>query len=134
MLPGKNAENLGAEINFTQLDFLSSEQRDELPPFDIIVSNPPYIPLHEKDGMDINVRDFEPSTALFVTDDDALVFYRNIAEFGKHKLNRNGSIYVEIHHAMGAACLKLFHHYGYQAEIKKDMQGKDRMVRASHNL
>ena len=130
----KNAENLGAEINFTQLDFLSSEQRDELPPFDIIVSNPPYIPLHEKDGMDINVRDFEPSTALFVTDDDALVFYRNIAEFGKHKLNRNGSIYVEIHHAMGVACLKLFHHYGYQAEIKKDLQGKDRMVRASHNL
>jgi release factor glutamine methyltransferase len=126
----KNAAELGVTVQFEELDFLDSEQSNRLPAFDIIVSNPPYVPEKDKDQMRPNVLKYEPATALFVPDHDPLVFYRAIAEFGLTHLNRDGSIYTEMHESLGTATAQLFRSKGYATEIKKDMQGKDRMLKA----
>lgn len=126
----RNAAVLGTDVNFQQHDFLDAAQRNMLPSFDIIVSNPPYIPEKDKEQMKDNVVRYEPAAALFVPDNDALVFYKAIAEFGKNKLHPGGTIYVEIHEELGEAVMKLFREKGYGVELKKDMQGKDRMVKA----
>lgn len=128
----KNADSLGAEINFVQLDFLNEEKQNQLPSFDIIISNPPYVPEKDKGQIQPNVLHYEPATALFVPDNDALIFYKAIADFGKKKLNPQGTIYVEIHEDLGEAVLKIFYANGYEAALKKDMQGKDRMIKAIH--
>jgi release factor glutamine methyltransferase len=129
-LARENAQTLGADVHFAELDFLSSAQRSALPVFDIIISNPPYIPEKDKEQMQRNVLEYEPSMALFVPNDDALLFYKAIAEFGKSHLQREGNIYLEIHEDLGEAVQQYFQQTGYIAEIKKDMQEKDRMVRA----
>jgi release factor glutamine methyltransferase len=126
----KNAANLGADIHFLQLNFLNEEERNKLPSSDIIVSNPPYVPEKDKLQMQPNVLQFEPASALFVPDNDALIFYKAIADFGKQKLNPNGAIYVEIHEDLGESLTQLFQSKGYSTELKKDMQGKDRMIKA----
>jgi len=130
----RNAASLGTEINFIQLDFLDRQQWEQLPSFDIIVSNPPYVPEKDKATMQPNVLHYEPSTALFVPDNDPLLFYKAIAEFGKTHLNKSGSIYTEIHEDLGEAIMNTFQSTGYIAEIKKDMQQKDRMVKAVYSL
>ncbi|RYH14765.1 peptide chain release factor N(5)-glutamine methyltransferase [archaeon] len=96
-LAKENAKNLGVDVNFLEIDFLSEQQRAALPVFDVIISNPPYIPESDKSSMHANVLDYEPHMALFVPNDDALIFYKAIADFGKDHLTRNGSIYMEIH-------------------------------------
>jgi release factor glutamine methyltransferase len=126
----KNADNLGADIHFLQLNFLNEEERNKLPSSDIIVSNPPYVPEKDKLQMQPNVLQFEPRTALFVPDNDALIFYKAIADFGNQKLNPNGAIYVEIHEDLGEPVLELFRSKNYEALLKKDIQGKDRMIKA----
>lgn len=126
----KNAEALHIPVKFLQLDFLDNKQWEQLPVFDIIVSNPPYIPVKDKTGMQRNVVAYEPATALFVPDDDALVFYKAIAAFGNTHLHKNGMTYCEIHEDLGEASSRIFSSAGYTAELKKDMQGKDRMIRA----
>lgn len=126
----KNAEILGLNVNFLEKDFLDHQELGGLPGFNIIVSNPPYIPENDRSTMGKNVVDYEPESALFVPDQDALIFYRAIAEAGKTKLYPQGFIYVEIHESLGQEVLNCFKNAGYQAELKKDMQGKDRMVRA----
>ncbi|MCY7311302.1 MAG: peptide chain release factor N(5)-glutamine methyltransferase [Chitinophagaceae bacterium] len=130
----RNAVSLGTEINFIQLDFLDRQQWEQLPSFDIIVSNPPYVPEKDKATMQPNVLHYEPATALFVPDNDPLLFYKAIAEFGKTHLNKSGSIYTEIHEDLGEAILNTFQSTGYIAEIKKDMQQKERMVKAVYSL
>lgn len=126
----KNSNLLGINVNFIKLDFLDPAEREGLPLFDILVSNPPYIPEKDKTTMHLNVLNYEPATALFVPDDDALVFYSAIAGFGKAHLRKDGKIYTEIHESLGSATRELFEKAGYNTEIKKDMQGKDRMVKA----
>lgn len=126
----RNAATLGTDVNFIQLDFLDKEQWQQLATFDIIVSNPPYIPEIDKKQMQANVLNYEPATALFVPDNDALIFYKAIAEFGKEHLNEKGNIYTEIHETMGKDATGLFNSYGYSTELKKDMQQKDRMLRS----
>jgi len=126
----KNAASLGTAINFVPLDFLDQRTWSQLPSFDIIVSNPPYVPQKDKETMQPNVLDYEPHTALFVPDNDALVFYKAIAEFGKLHLHKGGTVYLEIHEDLGEATTAIFRSAGYQTELKKDMQGKDRMVKA----
>jgi release factor glutamine methyltransferase len=126
----RNATTLGADVRFIQLDFLAKEQRDPLPQFDVIVSNPPYVPEKDKDQMQPNVRDHEPAVALFVPDNDPLVFYRAIADFGKKHLNPGGTIYTEIYENLGAETLELFVSNGYKSTIKKDITGKERMMKA----
>lgn len=129
----RNADVLGTDVNFMKLDFLSEEERNQLPSFDIIVSNPPYVPEKDKKEMQKNVLQHEPHTALFVPDNDPLVFYKAIAEFGKEHLNKSGSIYCEIHEYLGEAVTKLFNLHGYTSELKKDMQQKDRMIKSGLN-
>ena len=126
----KNAGDLGQEVNFIQLDFLDQHSWKKLPKFDIIVSNPPYIPEKDKQTMQPNVLEYEPATALFVPDNDALIFYKAIAEFGKTHLEKSGSVFMEIHESLGKEVAELFQQASYSTEIKKDMQEKDRMIKA----
>ena len=126
----KNTLALGTDVNFIQLDFLNSAARAQLPPFDIIVSNPPYVPQKDKQTMPPNVLNYEPATALFVPDNDPLIFYKAIAEFGKTHLNSNGIIYTEIHEDLGKETMEIFQSAGYTTELKKDMQQKDRMIKS----
>ncbi|MBL7732567.1 MAG: peptide chain release factor N(5)-glutamine methyltransferase [Chitinophagaceae bacterium] len=126
----KNADTLGTDVQFTLLDILDEEKWASLPMFDIITSNPPYVPEKDKATMQPNVLQYEPAVALFVPDDDALLFYRTIARFAKQHLNQGGQLYVEIHEDLGEAVIKLLEAEGFYAEIKKDMQQKDRMVRS----
>ena len=126
-----NARTIGADVAFGQCDILSIEERDRLGIFDIIVSNPPYIPVKEQANMHSNVKDFEPWLALFVPDDDALLFYRAIAAFGQQHLADNGAIYCELEQNYAAATKELFINAGYsQTEIKQDMHGNWRMLKA----
>jgi len=128
-----NADVLKAPIDFVPLNFLDRGQRKQLPHVDIIVSNPPYIPQHEKMQMNKNVAEYEPSTALFVPDNDPLVFYKAITEFGSEKLNKGGSIYIEIHENFGEQIKNLFLSEGYQTvHLKKDLQEKDRLIKATN--
>lgn len=126
----KNAVTIGADINFILLDFLNKDEWKKLPSFDITVSNPPYIPYKERYQMPANVLEYEPAKALFVPDNDQLVFYKAIAEFGKTHLKKNGTIYTELHENFGKETAELFNSAGYKTEIKKDMQGKERMMKA----
>ncbi len=100
------------------------------PEYDIIVSNPPYIPLREKPLININISGFEPGNALFVPDDDPLMFYRHIAYFGLNHLKKNGQIYFEIHEKSGSELKKLLEKSGYRnVTLQRDLNGKDRMMK-----
>ncbi len=126
----KNADNLGAGIQFEHIDFLKQDERNKLGNYDVIVSNPPYIPAADAAAMHTNVKDHEPSIALFVPDEDALVFYKAIADFGKEHLNINGYIYCELDTAHAFECKALFEEEGYEnVEIRKDMNDSWRMLR-----
>ncbi len=126
----RNGSELDIRVDFTGMNFLDEAQRKQLPTVDIIVSNPPYIPLKEKKTLAINVVAHEPHSALFVPDEDPLIFYKALADFGKHRLHAGGHIYVEIHEDTGLLVTQLFKKEGYiNIELKQDMQGKDRMVK-----
>ncbi|MBS1615327.1 MAG: peptide chain release factor N(5)-glutamine methyltransferase [Bacteroidetes bacterium] len=126
-----NALQLGARLHFQQGDFLKTEQCEQLGQFDILVSNPPYIPVAERMSLHPNVREYEPGTALFVPSDDALLFYRAIADFGKGHLTAKGWIYCELHRDFAAEAAALFRQEGYEeVHVRKDMQGNERMLRA----
>ena len=128
----RNALSNNADINFLQLDFLNKEQRDELPACNIIVSNPPYIPSSNKSSMSPNVINFEPHIALFVNDNDPLIFYNAIADFGFKKLSPDGMIYAEIHEDFSSHVKKLFLQKGFQnITVKRDLQDKLRMLKAT---
>lgn len=124
----KNAAALSAEVNFIQLDFLNEATWDALPVFDIITSNPPYIKQSEEKEMSQNVLAFEPAIALFVPDNDPLLFYRRIAAFAKKHLAEKGMVFLEINEALGEETRQLFEQNGFAAVVKKDLQGKDRMI------
>jgi release factor glutamine methyltransferase len=127
----RNATGLGVTVNFVEQDFLSPVATDELPRFDIIVSNPPYIPIAEKTSMQRNVTDYEPGIALFVPDKDPLVFYEAIAQFGREHLKDSGCIYVELYEELAEEVARIFREHGYDTERKIDMQGKPRMLKAA---
>lgn len=125
-----NNHSLDAKVEFIQLDFLT--QHSQLnKTFHILVSNPPYIKKTEAAQMHKNVLAYEPSIALFVEDDDALIFYKAIAQFAQKHLSDTGSIYVEINEQLGAATCACFESYGFSTNLKKDLQGKDRMIKAT---
>lgn len=125
----QNAATHKTEITFIEQDILQTKQLQDR--YDIIVSNPPYIPNREKGSMQKQVIEFEPEIALFVSDHFPLLFYSKIAQIGKTALKPNGQIFFEIHFDQGDALLKLLDEIGYHAELQQDMYGKDRMVRAS---
>ena len=127
----RNGSETDLRVDFQGIDFLDSTQHSLLPAVDIIVCNPPYIPLRDKHSMAANVVDFEPHQALFVTDEDPLIFYRALAKFGQHKLHPGGYIYAEIEENSGTDTVRLFEEEGYKnVVLKQDMQGKERMIRA----
>ncbi len=126
----RNAKTLGAKVNFFEHDILTTEL--SLGPFDVIVSNPPYIPLEEMSRMQPNVTDFEPHIALFVENNDPMVFYAAIAKTGLEFLTPEGFIAVEINERFGQETAATFKNFGYEsAEILKDISGKDRIVVAT---
>ncbi|MFT4092764.1 MAG: peptide chain release factor N(5)-glutamine methyltransferase [Niabella sp.] len=125
----KNAQKYKAEIGFIALDFLDEKSWGSLPQVNIIVSNPPYIPENDKAQMHQNVLHYEPYNALFVDNKQPLIFYEAIANAGKQLLTAQGTIYVEIHEALGPATETLFKDSGYHTTLKKDLQGKDRFIK-----
>jgi release factor glutamine methyltransferase len=127
----RNGAQLDIRVDFQGINFLDESQQRSLPTVDIIVSNPPYVPEKDKATMRPNVLAHEPHTALFVPDDDALIFYKTIALFGHKRLYENGCIYIEISENAAKETVRIFKEAGYNnVEIKKDMQGKDRMIKA----
>lgn len=125
----KNAVELNAEIDFFQIDFLKENERNALQQYDIIVSNPPYIPIKEKEMLAKNVTEFEPGIALFVPDNNPFIFYEKMAKFAKSHLKENGKIYVEVHEEYAKNIKVIFENAGFISTIKKDIYGKERMVK-----
>jgi release factor glutamine methyltransferase len=125
----QNAASYHTEIEWIAQDILQTKQLKDR--YDIMVSNPPYIPLREKLAMQKQVADHEPEIALFVPDQFPLIFYSKIAHIGKSALKPNGQLFFEIHYDQGEAIIALLNEMGYHAELKQDLFGKDRMVRAS---
>ena len=130
----KNAEDLNAKIEFLQIDFLNKNEWKLLGKYDIIASNPPYIPIKEKNFLKRNVTDFEPGIALFVGNNDPYIFYKKMAEFSKTHLNENGRIYVEVHEEHANNVKAIFEKAGMPTILKKDIYGKERMVKAIKSL
>jgi release factor glutamine methyltransferase len=125
-----NAELNGCEIDFRKVDILQPKIIAEK--WDIIVSNPPYIPEMEKSEILAHVLEFEPHTALFVPDSRPLLFYETIATFALQHLNIGGMLFFEIHRDFGLQTVQLLEKLGFKDVIlRKDVSGNDRMVRAT---
>lgn len=129
----RNATLNKVAIHFIETDILKLESLEEIGTrFDIIVSNPPYVRNLEKEEIKKNVLDYEPHLALFVEDDDALLFYRKIAILAKKGLKENGVLYFEINQYLGKETVNLLAALGFQnIELKKDFYGNDRMIRCT---
>jgi release factor glutamine methyltransferase len=127
-----NAAKNKVTVHFVETDILARKALEDIPGvFDVIVSNPPYVKLSEKESMEANVLNYEPHLALFVTDSDPLLFYRSIARFGNEKLRKGGSLYFEINAQYGNEVAGLLEEEGYtDIEIIKDIPGKDRIIQA----
>jgi release factor glutamine methyltransferase len=123
-----NALQHNTAIDLRRLDFLDEITWLLLPVFDIIISNPPYIPERERAKMDKNVTDYEPENALFVPDSDPLLFYKKILAFAKEHLQFNGRIYMETHQEYANETAALFSTAYQYVEVKKDIYGNDRIV------
>lgn len=128
----QNAAQQHIEVKFLQFNFLDKSKWKQLPTFDIIVSNPPYVTKSEEQTMQPNVLKYEPHIALFVPDEDALKFYKAIAAFAQTHLLPKGHIFVEINETLAQQVTYLFKQNGFEnITLKKDLQGKDRMIKAS---
>jgi release factor glutamine methyltransferase len=125
----QNNDELGSQVKFRKIDFLD---RNEWPAenFDIIVSNPPYIPQRNKDLIPKNVAKYEPSQALFVPDQDPLIFYHALADFAVSHLKPDGSMFLEVHEDFADQIYELFRIAGFsKVELKLDINGKRRMIK-----
>ncbi|MGC4130378.1 MAG: peptide chain release factor N(5)-glutamine methyltransferase [Bergeyella sp.] len=120
----KNAEFHQTEIRFLLMDFLN-EPPDEK--FDIIISNPPYIGIDEKEEISDSVKNFEPENALFSPVQDTLIFYRRIAEYASEHLTENGVIFLEINQKLGKETAELFQNFS-ESRLLQDISGNDRIV------
>ena len=131
----KNTLINNVNIEFSRVDVLNFEADSDLQhkwesKFDIIVSNPPYVRMQEKKLMQLNVVDHEPDIALFVEDDDPLLFYRKISQLSKQYLRQNGTLYLEINEYLGVEIEKMLNEAGFKhVDLKKDMFGKNRMIK-----
>ena len=136
----QNAKDNNVEINFIQTDILKTNNLENLLPFtlnplpklDIIVSNPPYVRNLEKEEIKKNVLNYEPHLALFVEDNDALLFYRKIAGLAKESLQPNGLLFFEINQYLGKETIELLENLGFKnIELRKDLKGNERMIKCS---
>lgn len=121
----RNSNQLDIDINFIQLDILNENLWSQLDNFDIIVSNPPYISINEKEDLRSSVLDFEPHLALFV-ENDPLIFYKKILKFASSHLNSNGLIYFET-----SQSIQLEEYSGFQIEKRKDLSGNWRFLKCN---
>lgn len=125
----KNAEINGVNVTFLEKNILETEDLEQQ--FDIIVSNPPYVRELEKQEIKKNVLDNEPHLALFVEDNDALIFYRKIAELAQKNLVENGQLFFEINQYLGTETVDLLEKMNFKIiELRKDIYGNDRMIKA----
>ncbi len=128
----KNAIKNNQSVIFEKIDILANNTFQYK--WDIIVSNPPYVLENEKKNMCANVLDYEPHLALFVSDNDPLLYYRHISFFAKKHLSLNGKLYFEINRDYGQEIVNLLVNDGFTAvELRKDISGNDRMICASYN-
>lgn len=128
-IAAQNAQDLNLDITFRRADALSNLTEVFPEEFDLIVSNPPYVPQVDLLSMHPNVRDHEPPGALFVPDDDPLLFYRAIARAGRQMLRPGGALYFEIYHLFADAMREMLDREGYTAtQVRNDLAGKPRMV------
>lgn len=127
----KNAAENDADVRFVLDDILNPKNPELIDnQYDIIVSNPPYVCESEKSEMRANVLDYEPSSALFVSDNDPLIFYRKILEFAQKTLKPNGEIWFEINEKLGQEMQNLCLEKGFKnVEIIKDFRERDRILR-----
>lgn len=127
----RNAELNNCDISVFEYDILTQTPEINIPELDIIVSNPPYVRESEKLQMEKNVLAFEPELALFVPDENPLIYYRQIAEFALNHLKDNGMLYFEINESFGKECSEMLRKTNFSSIVlKKDIHGKDRMVRS----
>jgi release factor glutamine methyltransferase len=124
----QNAEAHMVKIDFLQLNFLDESNWDKLNSFDIIVSNPPYIPEGEKIKLDKNVVMHEPHLALFVENTNPFIFYKKIIMFASEHLLPGGKVYVEVHEDYSGEVANLFLKENFKTHLKKDLHGRDRMI------
>ncbi|MXV38263.1 peptide chain release factor N(5)-glutamine methyltransferase [Flavobacteriaceae bacterium Ap0902] len=124
-----NAMYNHTNITFHKINILKSDLKD-LPHFDIIVSNPPYIPLSEKQDMDDNVTQFEPAEALFVPDENPTEFYFQISQLAQDKLRPRGSVYLEIHQNLMEKTKEIYDMGFGRVSVKKDISDNWRLLRA----
>lgn len=128
-IAAKNAQRLEAPIVLRKADALNNLTEVFPERFDAIVSNPPYVPSTDRETMHVNVRDYEPALALFVPDDDPLLFYRAIARAGRQMLRPSGRLYFEIYEHAAEAMAQMLTTEGYdRIEQREDMNGKNRMI------
>ncbi|MFO7614175.1 MAG: peptide chain release factor N(5)-glutamine methyltransferase [Bacteroidales bacterium] len=126
-----NASQLKLKIDFHRVDIRNRGEWDDFGKFDLIVSNPPYVREIEKPAMKRNVLDYEPAGALFVPDDDPLIYYHAIAGFSRYNLSEEGALFVEINENFGRETVNLFRDHGFtKVELRKDIRNKDRMIMA----
>jgi len=124
-----NAKSNKLDVTFSQIDILNAPGTEQQ--WDIIVSNPPYVTEQEKSSILPNVLEHEPHLALFVPDNDPLLFYCCIALFAKQHLKPQGKLYFEINRTFGVETVELLTDLGFcNVELRKDISGNDRMVRA----
>ena len=121
----KNADFHKVKINFIQKDYLN-EKLDEI--YDIIVSNPPYIDVLEKEEISHSVKNFEPNIALFAPENRVLAFYEKIAQDSENYLKKGGSVFLEINQKLGKETLQLFQDVLTKSELVKDLSENDRSV------
>ena len=132
-LAKENALLTGLAVEFFHGDLLQDSGYTHFAPntYDIWVSNPPYIPIKDKAQMSANVLDFEPEIALFVEDTNPFIFYKEIGSKGLIFLKHGGKIFFEIHEDFGKEVIELLQALGFvNIELRKDLQGRDRMVKA----
>ncbi|HMQ45809.1 MAG TPA: peptide chain release factor N(5)-glutamine methyltransferase [Saprospiraceae bacterium] len=126
-----NALANDVSIPTIQLDILENDRWTSLPLFDLVVSNPPYIPFSEIDHMGASTRMFEPQLALFVPDEDPLLFYRCIAHFCQEHLSQDGLLFLEVNEFNAPEVVALLVEKGFRGvALEKDLQGKNRMLKA----
>ncbi len=124
----ENALKNKLDVEFFQADILNRETR-KWKNYDVIVSNPPYVRESEKQQMHANVLNYEPASALFVHDDDPLIYYKKITEFARTNLNDNGFLFFEINGNLAIEMHNLFNSFEFKnIEIQKDINGKKRMI------
>jgi release factor glutamine methyltransferase len=126
----RNSAAHGVPVAFSACDIRDEDSWGKWPSLDLMVSNPPYIPEMQKARMDRHVKNFEPGLALFVPDEDPILFYKAIGNFSKKKLLKGGKLFLEIHHDFSKEIRQWYGEHGFSTELRQDFSGKNRMLKA----